>query len=111
MAFRRILRGEETVSLAHLLQHATGTVWLTRSGKTRVMRLDVIPTAEYSNGGSLLVLDAGDRPVSRLDDSWPTGSLPATVFRSGFVLPQGPIGVWNPRSSDRYRLTLTWGVA
>lgn len=110
MPWNRKRVGDETVDISHLLINVTGTAWLTRSGKTRVLRLiDVVPTT-LTNGGSLLVLPAGDRPPYRLDDRWPATPGSSTT-RSGFVLPQGPVGVWSPSTSDQYRLTIAWGVA
>lgn len=100
----------ETVDVSHLLTGVTGTAWLTRSGKIRVLRLiDIVPTT-LTSGGMLLQLPAEDRPPYRLDDRWPT--IPSsTSTRAGFVLPQGPVGVWSPATTDQYRLTITWGVA
>lgn len=110
MAWNLARKAGETVDLSSLLTGVTGTAWLTRSGKVRVLRLiDIVPTT-LTSGGTLLQLPAGDRPPYRLDDRWPASPSSSTA-RAGFVLPQGPVGVWSPAPSDQYRFTITWGVA
>lgn len=110
MAWNRKRTGDETVDLSSLLTGVTGTVWLTRSGKTRVLRLvDVAPTT-LASGAAFLSLPVGDRPAYRIDEGVRTSTTSATV-RSFFILTAGAVGIWAPSTGDIYRHTFTWGVA
>ncbi|MDO5663007.1 MAG: hypothetical protein Q4G40_09950 [Brachybacterium sp.] len=101
----------QTAELSSRLTDATGAVWLTREGKARILRLiDVVPAAEYQSGRAFLTLETQDRPAYRLDDRW-AAQPGSSTLRSGFVIPGGSVGVWAPAATDRYTMTITWGVA
>ncbi|WP_282824224.1 hypothetical protein [Gulosibacter sediminis] len=98
----------QSFDLAPLLVNTTaGAATATKvSGLVTLNLLSVAPTAAYT-GGTFLTLPSELRPAGRLDFFF-AANLTSTLYRSGYILPGGQIGVWAPSTDDKYRLLITY---